>query len=395
MKITAVKLFPVAVHRRTGFLSRHVIVRIDGDDGASGWGEMSDFGHIPVYVPDLVDLERTLARILIGRDPRQIHDISARLTELFPEEMFMYDMSAVIRCGIDIALHDLVARSLGVSVGTLLGGRLRDRVRVCYPIFRHRSIDEVSANLERVAEYLSEGFDLIRLYAGQNPDADELFMRSLRGRFGQAVQVKSLDFSNLVPWRRAVDVTKRLAPYGFQLIESPCPRDDLDGFREVRARVDHPISEHVCSFFQAKLLLKAGGLDIFNVCATFIGGITPARKLLALAEASGVSCLIGTTQELSLGTAAQAHLAASAGKLDFPSDPTGPRLYAEDVVHQPVQYERGFLVVPDGPGLGVTVDADKLSKLTSPLQTDSDSLPALQDRTVATARAQPSAGGAR
>jgi muconate cycloisomerase len=105
-----------------------------------------------------------------------------------------------------------------------------------------------------------------------------------------------------------------------------------------------------------------------------------------------VSCLIGTTQELSLGTAAQAHLGASAAKLDFPSDPTGPQLYAEDVVSHLVKYDRGYLVVPEGPGLGVTVDAGRLAKLASPLQTDADSLPSLQDRTVA---APQPAGGAR
>lgn len=382
MKIRSIELWPVAVKRRTGFLSRHVIVEIKTDEGVTGWGEMSDFGHIPVYVPDLADLERTLNRLLAGQDPRHITDLTSRLLEVFPEEMFMYDMSAVIRCGIDVALHDLTAKSLDVSVSAYLGGRMRDRLRVCYPIFRHRTTAEVATNLERVDEYLKEGFDLIRLYAGQNVLADELFLRTLRERFGHRVAVKSLDFSNLVPWRTAVEATKRLAPYGFELIESPCPRDDLDGLLEVRRRVDHPISEHVCSTFQAKLFLQRGGLDIFNICTTFIGGITPARKLFALAESAGVACLIGTTQELSLGTAAQAHVGAIAARLQFPSDPTGPRLYAEDVTRQGVKYEHGYLIVPEGPGLGVEIDPERLKRLASPLQTDEASLPALQDRTV-------------
>lgn len=393
MKIRSIGLWPVAVKRRTGFLSRHVIVEIQTDEGVTGWGEMSDFGHIPVYVPDLVDLERTLNRLLVGYDPRQITDLTTRLLDVFPEELFMYDMSAVIRCGIDTALHDLTARALNVSVSTYLGGRMRDRLRVCYPIFRHRTTAEVATNIERVEEYLKEGFDLIRLYAGQNLDADELFLRTLRERFGDTVSVKSLDFSNLVNWRKAVEATKRLAPYGFELIESPCPRDDLDGLLEVRRRVDHPISEHVCSMFQAKLFLQKGGLDIFNICLTFIGGIAPARKLFALAENAGVSCLIGTTQELSLGTAAQAHVGATATRLQFPSDPTGPRLYAEDVARRAVQYEDGYLIVPDGPGLGIEVDPERLKRLASPLQTDEASLPALQDRTVPVAAA--SAGHVR
>src|SRR5262249_59162188 len=166
-------------------------------------------------------------------------------------------------------------------------------------------------NVAVVGERLAEGFDMIRLYAGQDPAADELFLRSIREKYGAKVKVKSLDFSNLVSWRVAVETTRRLAPYEIELIESPTPHNDFDGMLEVRRRIDLPVSEHCNSFFQARLLLERGCIDIFNICTVFIGGIGPAKKLFTLAETFGVHCLIGTTQELSIGTAAQAHLGAS------------------------------------------------------------------------------------
>jgi len=388
MKITSVKLTPVAVRRRTGFVSRHVVVELATDEGLTGLGEMSDFGHLPLYMPDLRDLEKSLNRLLIGRDSMQLNALEALLLEMFPEEMFMYDMSAVIRCGIDVALHDLAGKRLGVPVAQLLGGAVRDRLRICYPIFRHRSKAEVEHNLLNVGERVKEGFDMIRLYAGLDLDADEMFLAGVREKFGKRVKVKSLDFSNLVPWRKAVEATRRLAQYDIELIESPALKNDLEGMVEVRRRVDLPVSEHCNSFFQARLMLEKGCVDIFNICTVFIGGIGPARQLFTLAETFGVHCLIGTTQELSIGTAAQAHLGASFARLDHPGDPVGPRLYAEDVVRKRVDYVAGHLVVPTGPGLGMELDPELVRKLESPLQWGDESLPSIQDRTA------PSAGPA-
>ena len=87
-------------------------------------------------------------------------------------------------------------------------------------------------------------------------------------------------------------------------------------------------------------------------------------RLMALAEAAHAGVLIGTTQELSLGTAAIAHLGAAARVLDYASDCIGPRLYTQDVVKTPVQYEAGHLLVPSGPGLGVEVDENALAAMT-------------------------------
>jgi muconate cycloisomerase len=382
VKIQSVKLTPVAVRRRTGFVSRHVIVELESDAGLVGLGEMSDLGHLPLYMPDLRDLERNLNRLLAGRDPTQLNALEQTLLEMFPEESFMYDMSAVIRCGVDVALHDLAAKSLDVPVHRLLGGAVREKLRICYPIFRHRSKAEVEHQVASVGERLAEGFDLIRLYAGLDLDADEMFLSGVRERYGGRVKVKSLDFSNLVPWRRAVEATRRLAQYQVELIESPAPRDDLDGMLEVRRRVDLPVSEHCWSFLQARRMLERGCVDIFNLCTVFIGGIGPARRLAALAETFGVHVLIGTTQELSIGTSAQAHFGASLARLDHPGDPVGPRLYADDVVKERVAYEQGHLVVPPGVGLGLELDREKLARLETPLEWGAESLPSIQDRTM-------------
>ncbi|MEX1020747.1 MAG: hypothetical protein WDZ49_13870, partial [Litorilinea sp.] len=174
MKISRVQLFPVATPRQTGIANQHIIVKIEAGDGLVGWGEMSDLSHVPMYQFDIGELERMLNELLRGKEAWNLARIEDDLIRFYPDEGHMYSRSGLVRQGIDLALLDLLGRDQGVPVYQLLGGKLRDRMRVCYPIFRMRAVEEVPGNLERVAEKLAQGFDLIRVYVGANQAADEL-----------------------------------------------------------------------------------------------------------------------------------------------------------------------------------------------------------------------------
>lgn len=122
------------------------------------------------------------------------------------------------------------------------------------------------------------------------------------------------------------------------------------------------VSEHVSSYAQAMRLIKAGAVDVFSVSIQS-GGIWGATRLFALADAAGLQCLLSTTQEMSIGTAAMAHLGASTPELHYPGDAIGPLLYREDVVVERIAFEGARLVIPDGPGLGVTLDPDRMEAI--------------------------------
>ncbi|TVY07067.1 mandelate racemase/muconate lactonizing enzyme family protein [Paenibacillus cremeus] len=389
MIVTDVRLTVVGMPRQTGFISKHAIVELATDEGITGIGEMSDFSHLPQYSIDVRDLTGVLKKILVGQNPFDISLINRELLSHFPETMFYYEKGNFIRNGVDAALHDLCAKSLGISVADFIGGRLKDKIKVCYPIFRHRFMEEVEENLAVVRERFRQGFDVFRLYVGKNLDADEAFLDGVRREFGSQVTIKSLDFSHLLDWKSAVQATKRLSQYNFQLIESPAVQNDFEGLRNFRMKVDHPISEHVWSFRQQYEMIRHDSIDIFNISPIFIGGITSARKAAAAAEVAGKGCLIGTTQELSIGTAAMAHLGSSLVNLNFTSDPTGPELYVGDIAKQPVKYENGYLLVPDRnlPGLGMELDWEQIEKYkVDDLSWGSVSVHQLQDRTSQTAK---------
>jgi L-alanine-DL-glutamate epimerase-like enolase superfamily enzyme len=366
MKLHRLQLYPVTVTRETGVTNAHILVRLEAQDGLVGWGEMSDQSHLPMYQYDLPELERTLNGLLVGQEAGDLLRLEDVLIRAYPEEGYKYSRSGSVRQGVELALLDLAGRAAGVPVCQLFGGKLRDRIHVCYPIFAMRSVDQVAGNLARVQARWEEGFDLVRLYAGANAEADELFLRQFAERFHGRVSIKSLDFSNALDWRRAWQATERLTHIVEPiLVESVAPHHDFDGLVEYRRRSRWPVSEHVFHLYHGWQLLSRGCVDILNISPYLLGGVRASLRLSTLAEAARISVLIGTTQELNLGTAAIAHLGAVARGLDYPSDSTGPRLYTQDVVKSPVRFEAGHLLVPEGPGLGVEVDEAALASLTS------------------------------
>jgi len=359
MRITDVQLTPVCTRRETGTLTPHVIVQLPTDEGLVGLGEMSDLGHGNVKF-DLRDARDSIAYILVGQDPLNYGPLTRTARARFPRGGSFLE-------GIELAILDLVGKAKGQSVAELMGGTYCDRIRVCYPIFRMFDMGEVEPNIARVERRIKEGHTLFRLYCGGNVEADEAFLSAARSRWGDRFELKSLDLSGRLPWKRSMDVLRRLLPYQPMLVESVCDRRDPDGQYEVRKRVDLPISEHIHSPEMALEYAKKRYVDIFNVSLSGAGGWFNARRITDIALAAGISCLVGTTQELSIGVAAQAMFAATLENLDYPSDMTGGLLYEEDVVVDRVHYEESHLLVPQGPGLGMELDEAKLAALERPL----------------------------
>ena len=107
------------------------------------------------------------------------------------------------------------------------------------------------------------------------------------------------------------------------------------------------------------LMGSGGAVDIFNTGPGYTG-LTSAKKVFGLAEVFGIQALLGSTVELSIGTSARAHLASAIPNIDYPCYPSGPLVYQEQICKERVLYEAGHIVVPDGPGVGVEIDEDKL-----------------------------------
>ena len=187
--IKAVKLYPVTTPRLYGEPSQHVIVRLTAADGTTGWGEMSDLSHLPAMMPDVKDLEGCLQALLIGRDALALNQIDDLMLASFPGTRF-HGKACLVRAGVSIAAHDLKARLLGIPVYDLLGGKRRDRIAICYPIFRLKSRDDVADRVRLVNEQLQQGFTAFRFYFGHCTEADEQLLETICGEFGTKILLR-------------------------------------------------------------------------------------------------------------------------------------------------------------------------------------------------------------
>jgi len=368
VRITGVTLTPVRTRRRTGSISVHVVVHLATDEGLTGLGEISALDCYRMHLPDLEGLRIAIEHVVLGHDPMrqaQFHlDLFAQMPTYlrYANTYPPFQLGSQLAAGVEMALYDLAGKALNTPVYNLLGGKVRDVLEMTYPIFPAISEEDVPRRLDTVQSLLDEGMTRFRYYVGTDVSASERLLGEIRDRFGQQITMKAFDFQGHFYWKDTLRVFERLAPYGVEVIESVSWNEDYDGMAEVRRRVPVAVSEHISSYAQAMRMIAAGAVDIFNITHQS-GGMWGAARLFALADAAGLQCLISTTQEMSIGTAAVAHLGASVPILHYPGDAVGPLLYVDDVVVESLRFDGARLIIPDGPGLGVVLDPDRLEAL--------------------------------
>jgi len=353
MKITAISTFLVP--------PRWCFVRIDTDAGISGWGEPIVEGRAHT-VAAAVD---ELSDYLIGKDPRFIED---HWNVMYRGGFYRGGpilMSAL--AGIDQALWDIHGKALGVPVHSLLGGQVRDRIRVYSWIGGDRPADTARAAKDAVAR----GFSAVKMNATEEVqfvDTHEKVthvlenVQAVRDAVGREVGL-AVDFHGRVHKPMAKVLMRELAPFGLMFIEEPVLSEHLECIPELAALSPAPIAlgERLYSRFDFKRVLQTGGVDIIQPDPSHSGGITETRKIAAMAEAYDVAlalhcplgpialaanlqldavCYNAFIQEQSLGI----HYNANNDLLDYLTD------------RAPFAYEDGYVAMPQGPGLGIEIN---------------------------------------
>jgi muconate cycloisomerase len=359
MKISEVKIHPFTAKRSyktvtaaLGGVQNHAggvsesgcaIVEFVSDEGVFGYGEISDMPKSLEMLMDLDQLREYISSIVKGRD---IFDVDSIL-DSFPDKDLIdlrpdgtiYD---IIGCGVDNALYDLIGKSLGVPVYDLLGGKKTDRIRVSWVIF----IRESELMEREVLTKVQEGFDAFKLKVGLDIKADMERLRLLREIAGPEASIK-LDANSAWGVDEALENLNKM--------ETPIHYLDTAGKAHIRRNSPIKIIEHVHTPGFAIELIKNDAVDVFNVSTTGCGGIRNAKRVLTIAEAAGIPCLLGSTVEAGLGTAAQLQLGVSSEQITWPSDLVGPLLYLNDDIRVPHVWEKNHIIISQGPGLGVDV----------------------------------------
>lgn len=352
MKIGRIETFYVA--------PRWLFVRVESEDGAIGWGEASLEGHAEAVDGAFEGLRDRF----IGHDPFRIEEIwqVAYRGGFYRGGPVL--MSAL--AGLEQALWDLKGKALGIPAWEMLGGKVRDKIRAYAWIGGDRPAEIADAASAR----REQGFSAVKMNATAELDwigTPKLFAEVIaRVEAAQETGVDvGLDFHGRVHRPIAKQLAKAVEPLGLLFIEEPLLSENAEGLKQIAELTSIPIAlgERLYSRWDFKPFFESGAVDIIQPDLSHAGGLLECRKIAAMAEAYDIAvaphCPLGplalaaclqlaactpnvAIQEMSLGI----HYNVGADLLSYCSD---------TAALTPVD---GFLAIPDGPGLGISIDED-------------------------------------
>src|SRR3954470_4280654 len=255
---------------------------------------------------------------------------------------------------VDIALWDLAAKAAGLPLWQMLGG-----ARPAVPAYASTPLlADAEAYVAYAAERIEEGFRAVKVHCWCEPSRDLPMLERVRAAFGPERVALMLDVEQRYDRHRALAAAKRLEPLGMTWFEAPLVDTDLNGYADLRRQTAVPIlpgGNTILDLSQLRLGLTMGAWSMARVDATIAGGLTPTRKVMALAEAHHTSCEL-QCWGYTLTQAANLHLMLGYGNCRYFEQPS-PYPVFEYGIHTPIRTDgEGFVHAPKGHGLGVEVD---------------------------------------
>lgn len=355
MKITSLTTYAVP--------PRWLFLKIETDEGITGWGEPVIEGRAATVAAAVEEL----SDYLVGEDPRNIEDLWTVMYRAGFYRGGPITMSAI--AGIDQALWDIKGKALGVPVHELLGGKVRDSIRVYSWIGGDRPAETAAAAKDAV----QRGFSAVKMNGTEELQYVDTWdkverclanVQAVREAVGTNIGI-GVDFHGRVHKPMAKVLIKELEPYKLMFIEEPVLSEHATSLLDVMRNTPTPIAlgERLYSRWDFKDIIASGAVDIIQPDPSHCGGITESRKIAHMAEAYDVAvalhcplgpialasclqidanCYNAFIQEQSLGI----HYNESNDLLDYIQDPSV------------FSYEAGMVKIPSGPGLGIEVNED-------------------------------------
>ena len=361
MKITAIRTVVVNAEMRNW-----VFVKVETDvAGLYGWGEAT----LEWKTRGVVGAIEDLAPLIIGRDPRDIEQAVRAMKKHSFWRLGVIGMSAI--SGIEIALWDIFGKSLGLPVWRLLGGKVRDKVRV----YTHLGFGDMRAVYEtmdaaplvdharRIVEKGYTAFKAVFIpYTHVHAPVAEVekvgrMMMALREAVGPNIEIMVDFHGRPASAGAALAYIEALAPGRPMFVEEVLPPGDTAGLATVAAKTKVPIAtgERLIDRAEFDELFRTRAIDIVQPDICHCGGLLEAKKIAAMAEAVG----IGVAPHNPLGPiagVAALHFAVSTPNHVIQEEMVGAVPWYFDVVEGPIRMVDGHWQVPDQPGLGVEVD---------------------------------------
>jgi galactonate dehydratase len=347
------------IRKITPFLvDRCLLVRVYTDAGIVGTGEAGLWAH-----HDLVfEAINQLSEYYVGKDASTIehHFQTVSRDTHFQGAVLSAAMSAI-----DIALWDILGKSVGKPVHQLLGGKLRDKVKV----FGSVGGATLDARAKQAAEFVAQGYSSLRTVPffddwEQRPPSQAItdavdIVKAIREAVGYGIDLgvevhRNFSKAEVVVFGNAV------LPYRLLYIEDPLAPESTASLKYVAAHVNVPLAagERSYNLYQFKEIIDTAAVALIRPDLSLAGGFTQVKKIAALAEAAFIGVfphLMGSP----INMAAYVQLDAAIPNYFLQeAHPAADRL--NDLLEEPLLRDGGYVVVPDRPGIGLEIREDKL-----------------------------------
>lgn len=331
-----------------------MLVRIHCSDGVMGVGEGTTIGGLAYggESPEGMKLavETYFAPLLQGADATRVPALMARIDGMVKDNRFA-------RSAVETALLDAQGKRTGLPVSELLGGRRRDRLAVAWTLASGdtaRDIDEAEKMLDL------RRHNVFKLKIGAKPlDEDIAHVAAIKRALGERAAVR-VDVNMAWSELQAARGMAALADAGCELVEQPVATAAALARLVRRFPTALMADESLHGPRSAFELAKVAGADVFAVKIEQSGGLYAAQQVAAIADAAGIELYGGTMLEGAVGTIASAHAFATFANLQWGTELFGPLLLTEEILETPLDYSDFHLTVPDGPGLGIALDEDRV-----------------------------------
>jgi galactonate dehydratase len=344
-----------------------VFVKVETDEGIVGWGEAS----LEWKTRGVVGCVEDLKSFVVGLDPTDVEHLYQVMTRQPFFRAGVVGMSAV--SGIEMACWDIFGKSLGLPVYKLLGGKVREKIRMYDHLgggemdSLYNSIDDAKKMAEKALRSVEDGYTAIKVLVVPRTQpleghkvlrhADTL-MGTIRDTVGEEVDIM-VDLHGRTTPDMAIQYAKVLAPYRPFFLEEPCLPENVLGTEKVARMIDIPVAtgERLVTRFQFREFLERGACAVIQPDICHCGGLWEARKIAAMAE----TYYVGVAPHNPLGpiaTAAAIQFAACTPNWLIQESFRSDVPWREAVVDAPVIVEDGYVFPRSRPGLGIEVDEE-------------------------------------
>lgn len=341
-------------------VTKGVVVRVTDTDGAIGISSIdpSTTAKSPHTAPELAAAIRDrIVPALIGQDPANVNRIFEIASKLTPGQP-----GAVVAA--ELACVELVCRRAGIALHDYLGGAVLDRVQFNGWV-GELPPDEAAAEAVR---WKDAGFKSMKIKVGNDVGKDSARVKAVRDAVGKDIQLR-MDANMQCTVDQALALCRAVKSCDMQLFEQPVPKDDLAGLAKIRREGGIPImaDESISDHQSLIRVIKADCADFVKFGIKQAGGLLPAARMLATAEAAGLPVVLGHGFGLDLSTTAEIMLAATSRNVVPGLECVGPLKVVDTVATTRLDISRGSIALPSGPGLGIELDEQKLSRYSLPM----------------------------